>query len=111
MLYRLTSLTILVCAAILFSGCAAYTTRPAVGILITNTSAPLAIGEGKNLPLTELKVGKGTVTSILGLFATGDASIRTAANSARIQKIHYVDYKSTSVLGLIATYTVYVYGE
>ena len=63
------------------------------------------------LPLTELKVGTGTVTSILGLIATGDASIRTIANSAGISKIDYVDYKSTNILGLIATYTVYVYGE
>ena len=47
MLYRLASLTILVCAAILFSGCAAHTASPALGRLITDTSAPLAIGEGK----------------------------------------------------------------
>lgn len=110
MLYRLTSITVLALfSVILFSGCAAYTASPALGTLYTETSAPSAVGTGINL--AELKVGKGTVTSILGLIATGDASIRTAANAAGIQKVHYVDYKSKNVLGIYATYTVVVYGE
>ena len=109
MLYRLTFIVLALFTVILFSGCAAYTTAPALGTLYTETTAPAAVGEGVNLE--NLKVGEGTVTSILGLIATGDASIRTAALSAGIQKIHFVDYKSTSILGLYATYTVLVYGE
>lgn len=110
MLYRLASIVVLgVFSAILLSGCAAYTTSPAMGTLYTETSAPAAVGEGINN--IELKVGEGTVTSILGLIATGDASIRTAANAAGIRKIYYVDYKSKNILGLYATYTVFVYGE
>ena len=96
-------------SAILFSGCAAHTTSPALGTLYTETAAPVAIGTGLNTD--QMKVGTGTTTSILGLIATGDASIMTAAQSAGIQTIYYVDYKSKNILGLYATYTVYVYGE
>ena len=47
----------------------------------------------------------------LGLIAVGDASIRTAANSAGITKIHHVDYHTTNMLGIVARITVTVYGE
>ena len=57
------------------------------------------------------KVGTGTVQSILGWIALGDASIETAAKSAGISKIHHVDYYTTNILGIYATGTIYVYGE
>ena len=96
-------------SVLLFSGCFAYTAAPAIGTLYTETAAPIGVGEGLNLE--QMKVGIATVKSILGLVAIGDASIREAAQSAGIRKIHYVDYKSTNILGLYATYTVHVYGE
>ena len=112
MLYRLTSIIVLgLFAVILFSGCAAYTASPALGRLYTDVSAPSVVGVGENPPNLKIKVGEGTVTSIFGLIATGDASIRTAANSVGIRKIHFVDYKSKNILGIYATYTVLVYGE
>ena len=70
--------------------------------------APVALGNGS---ATGTKIGTSTVTSILGLIATGDASIRAAAKDGGITKIHYVDYESKSVLGLWSPYTVVVYGE
>ena len=51
------------------------------------------------------------IASFLVLIATGDASIRAAAKSAGITKIHHVDHHSTNMLGFVATYTVIVYGE
>lgn len=57
------------------------------------------------------KVGKATANGILGLAATGDASIQAAAKSAGITKIHHVDYHATSILGVVSSYTVIVYGE
>jgi hypothetical protein len=57
------------------------------------------------------KVGTAKASSILGWFATGDASIDAAAKSAGITKIHHVDVQTSSVLGLIAKYEVFVYGE
>ncbi len=50
-------------------------------------------------------------TSVLGIYASGDASIDAAAKSAGITKIHHVDEQSTNILGFFAKYTVYVYGE
>jgi hypothetical protein len=57
------------------------------------------------------KVGTGTVQSILGAVAIGDASIESAAKSAGIKKISHIDYYSTNILGVYATVTIYVYGE
>ena len=91
----------------LFSGCGAYVASPATGFLYTDVQAPLAVtsNEGSS------KVGTGEIQSILGLVATGDASIQTAAESAGITKIHHVDYESKSILGIIGTFRVVVYGE
>ena len=56
------------------------------------------------------KMGTATSQGILG-FATGDSSIKAAADSAGITKIQHVDYHTTSILGLWAKTTVTVYGE
>lgn len=57
------------------------------------------------------KVGKSTASNILGIVATGDASINEAAKQAGIKKISHVDQKTFSVLGLFTTITTFVYGE
>ncbi|MEG0455750.1 MAG: TRL-like family protein [Bacteroides sp.] len=57
------------------------------------------------------KVGVAKCQGILGLVTTGDASIQTAAKSAGIKKIHHVDYDASSILGIVSTYMVVVYGE
>ena len=100
---------ILFCAAYL-TGCAAYTQTPALGILYTDVKAPVT-ATGNTLTDENMLVGTATAQSVLGLVATGDASIATAAKSAGITKIHHVDYHSTNILGIVATYTVIVYGE
>ena len=45
------------------------------------------------------------------LLATGDSSIATAMANGGITKIHHVDCKIMSVLGVYAKYTTVVYGE
>lgn len=57
------------------------------------------------------KVGTAECSGILGLIATGDASVETAAKSAGISKIHHVDYQASSIIGVISKYKVVVYGE
>ena len=57
------------------------------------------------------KSGSASATSILGIVATGDASIQAAASSAGITKIQHVDQSIESILFLWAKYTVTVYGE
>lgn len=56
------------------------------------------------------KVGMATSTAIICI-ATGDASIQAACQNGGITKIHHVDHKSMSVLGVYAKYTTVVYGE
>ena len=80
---------------------------PVTGFWYTEVKAP---GTATSNP-SYSKVGTATCTSLLGLVATGDASIETAAKSAGITKIHHVDYQSKSILGIYAEFTVVVYGE
>ena len=57
------------------------------------------------------KVGTASATNILGLFATGDASINAAASNGGIKKISHIDAHKKSILGIICNYEVFVYGE
>lgn len=57
------------------------------------------------------KTGKTCARSILGLIATGDASIQTAARNANISKISHVDSEIESILGVLVEHCTVVYGE
>lgn len=96
-----------VIAAALFMSSCAPVKSPAVGMIYTDVKAPEAVTSNGN----STKVGTAKASAILGLIATGDASIEAAATSAGISKIHHVDYAAKSILGIVASYTIYVYGE
>lgn len=109
MLYRICGILILgLLAVFLLTGCGAYATAPVTGVLISDVSAPVAVGMADKTPS---KHGESSVTSIFGLFAWGDASIKAAVSKASIKKIYWVDYQSVNVLGLYSKYIVHVYGE
>ena len=93
--------------AMLFSSCAMVRTAPLTGLLYTSMKSPMGITSNAGAS----KVGSAEATSILGLVATGDASIDAAAKAGGITKIHHVDEESTAILGIIAKYKVVVYGE
>lgn len=97
---------LLLTTTVLFSSCASVKS-PLMGVLYTDVKAPEAVtsNAGKS------KVGTAVAKSILGLVATGDASIETAAKSAGITRIHHVDYYSKSILGIYSEFIVTVYGE
>ena len=99
----------LVCLSItvLLSGCGAMVMAPGTGFLYTEVKAPLTATSNS----ASSKVGTSQCTSILGLICTGDASIQTAAKNAGITRIHHVDYKNKSILGIYAELTVTVYGD
>lgn len=90
-----------------FLSSCAFVSTPLTGFIYTDVKGPLAVTDNTG----SSKVGTGKMQSILGIVATGDASIETAAKSAGITKIHHVDYHSTGVIGIIASFTVIVYGE
>ena len=87
------------------TGCA--TSMP-IGGLYTELKLPItATGEsGKNL-----KVGTAECMSVLGLVATGDASIATAMRNGGITKVSHVDWEAKNILGIIGNYKVVVYGQ
>ena len=86
-------------------GCA--TTVP-VGSVYTGVKLPvIATANGGQAP----KVGTSTCTSVLTLFAWGDASIDAAMKNGGITKVHHVDWDVSNVLGIIGTYKLTVYGE
>ena len=94
----------------LLSGCAALSFQsPAHGGLYTSTQGPVAATS--NYDGNASKEGTASATSILGIIGTGNASIEAAAQEANISEIHHVDYKTKSILGLYAKYTVVVHGE
>lgn len=90
-----------------FMSSCAFTSAPLVGLLYTDVKAPMAVTSNTG----STKVGTAKATGILGIVATGDASVEAASRSAGITKIHHVDYQATSILGIYATFTVMVYGE
>lgn len=90
---------------LLASACATYLP---MGVIYTKVDAPVAAGDG---PVKYTKVGKAEAQSVLGLIATGDASIQAAARNADIKNIKYVDYHVENILGIIGRYTTTVYGD
>ncbi|MEM3170546.1 MAG: TRL domain-containing protein [Candidatus Nitrosotenuis sp.] len=115
------SLTLLAIGACLFYGCGAFVAFPLIGGLYTGVTAPKTYDSGPTgQPYQILGVveGKSTATSILGIVATGDASVHKAYQNA-LRQIPgaealievTVDYQGTSVLGLFASYTTIVRGK
>ena len=101
---------VLFSAASLFylAGCLTVDSQ-ARGVLYTDTKGPVAATSAKETQAT--KTGTACEQSILGLVATGDASIETAEKSAGITEIVSVDQTANSILGIIGTYCVSVRGN
>ena len=89
------------------SGCAT-SVSPITGSVYSNVKAPLLATDSNEKPT---KIGRATARSVLGVYAVGDASIEAAAKNAGITRIHHVDYQTQSVLGVMADFTVIVYGN
>lgn len=89
------------------AGCLSAPFQPPSG-LISVTTAPLST-EG-NWDVGSKK-GEASSFSVLGLYASGDCSIATAARNGGLTKIGHVDYKYDNVIGIWQKATVIVYGE
>lgn len=107
MLRRKLGLLACLTLVVFLSGCAAYSVSPVTGFLYTDVKGPAGATSNDG----SSKMGIAKAQSILGLVATGDASIELAMKNGGITKIHHVDYQSKSVLGIWAEFTVIVYGE
>ncbi len=87
----------------LTTGCLGVQT-PAMGLLLTDVKWDGG-GDGKQGPRT----GRACAKSVLGLVASGDASIKAAAKNGRITNITSVDHETTWTL-LIGEYCTIVHG-
>lgn len=102
------SIGLCVAAAALLSGC----------VMVGPTNAGSAITLDVVSPDTNfidnnvkpVKCGQATADGIV-CFTRGDCSIKTAMENGGITKIHHVDYKVTSILGIVGSTTTLVYGE
>ena len=92
------------CAAFL-SGCIAVYT-PGIGLLYTEVWGPVDAG-GR----VGAKEGQACIQSILGLVATGDASIKAAAKAGGITQINSVDHYTRNVLGIMGEFCTIVRGS
>lgn len=93
--------------ALIVSSCAMVGTPVGIGAIYTGVNSGEAVTSN---PMGK-KVGQSTATNILGIVASGDASITTAAKNGGIKKISHVDSKKTSILGIFGSYTTIVYGD
>lgn len=55
--------------------------------------------------------GEACASSILGIVATGDASINTAKKNGGIVQVVAIDHTSNNILGFYAKYCTVVYGK
>ncbi|MGN0834601.1 MAG: TRL-like family protein [Candidatus Spyradosoma sp.] len=100
-------LIVLASAAALFAGCAQ--TQP-YGVLYTKVALPVTATDNSG-DISRLKVGTAKCKSILNLVTEGDASVAAAMKNGNIKKVHSVDWKAESILGIISEYECVVYGE
>lgn len=98
-------LIIMALFGLILGGCASY--YP-LGMIYTEVQGPMAAADG---PVKYSKTGTAEAQSVLGLIATGDCSIKTAARNGDIKRIKYVDYHVNNILGIIGRYTTTVYGD
>jgi len=104
---RLIALATALAMTFVLGGCAV-AIGPTTGLMYTNAKYPwMATGS----PKEATRVGRATVRSFFGAIATGDASIQTAAQNGGITEIHHVDYEAQNVFGVVADFTVVVYGN
>jgi hypothetical protein len=101
---------LLVAAATFSSGCIAVgyggQGMPAMGLLYTEVYGPVSAGSRVGS-----KEGTACAQSVLGLVATGDASIKEAARDGGITKIDSVDHYNRSILGIIGDFCTIVRGS
>ena len=83
------------------------TRAPVMGGIYTDVTSGTAVTSNS----LATKVGKASASSILNVFATGDASFQTAAKNGGIKRITHVDEHNKTILGIITTHEIIVYGE
>jgi hypothetical protein len=80
---------------------------PLMGILYNETKFGWEATQNANAT----KEGKACANTIMGLVATGDASITAAKAAGGITEVAHVDHSAKSVLGIIGEFCTIVKGK
>lgn len=91
---------------LMITGCAMVSRAPVMGTLYSD----LSFSEVATSTQAGNRVGMSCASTILGAFATGDASIEAARRKGGIKQITSVDGTAKSYLGLYAEYCTIVRG-
>lgn len=89
------------------SGCMTTMRSPLVGFVYTGVQTGEDVGGNG----AGTKRGEACATSILGIVATGDASIETAARQAGIGEVTHIDSSQTNILGIYGEHCTIAYGK
>lgn len=105
---KMNKLAALVVALSALNGCAMAQggNTHAMGTIYSGYKSPGVIGTGQ-----VGKTGEACVSSILGIVATGDASLEAAKKAGGITTIAHVDHEQFAVLGVYATSCTIVHGQ
>lgn len=104
---KLLKASALAASVVLVTGCAMARSPVGNGGLFTDVKGSESAGAANS----GYKSGSSCAVNILGLVAYGDASAHTAASNGGVGKIHSVDYKTNTILGVWARTCTIVYGE
>ncbi len=88
---------------LMLAGCASYVP---MGIVYTDGKMGIQAVSG-----AAGKTGKACMTSILGLVATGDASIEAAKAAGGITEVTNINYEVNNILGIYGQYCLVVQGR
>lgn len=92
--------------AVLLTGCAGNMSPVGFG-LVTDVKGPITATEST----VATKTGVSCASNVLGLYASGDASILSAKQTAGIRKVATVDYSSNGFYPFYGKTCVMVTGE
>lgn len=95
-------------ALVSMTGCA-MVASPTNGTVYTDVKYPGAHTPQGAVPGP--KTGVAEAQNILGIVATGDASIQAAARNGGITRIATVEHQATSILGVWGKFTTMVTGD
>lgn len=97
---------VLIFSASYLMGCA-MAASPVNGAWYTDVKGPVGVTDAYG----GTAMGEACATSILGVVATGDASIDTAKKNGGVAQVTVVDHHSNSILGFYAKFCTVVYGK
>lgn len=89
------------------SGCAHIASPVGNGLIFTSVQGPVAATTSN----AASKSGSACASNLLGLFAFGDASIKTAKADGNITTVSSVDHRTTTFLGIFGSFCTVVTGD